>query len=321
MFATQTAQAPTATLTFTPSPTSTVTPTATKTTTPTPTHTSTLTPIPLTPTPFGGGSKIAFTSNRDGNFEIYIMNSDGSNPRRLTDSPTTEDWFPAFFPDGKMLLYWSYSEAPPLIRRLSWMRADGSEQGIFADNVGGYSAVSVDGLVALMTVTETGGYDIVRGVSAVVGEVVQLTNHPDDDGDPSWSPDGKTIAFVSFRDGAPHIYLMDWDGGNQRRLTNSDMNELEPDWSPDGSTIAFMSGDDTKSNIYIVNSDGTNIRTLTAEDSNYNANPVWSPDGTMIAFCSNRTGNPEILVVKIDGSGLINLTNNPGKDENPSWSK
>jgi TolB protein len=272
------------------------------------------------PTPFGGGSRIAFSSNRDGNYEIYIMNSDGTDPIRLTDSPTN-DWSPQLDLAGEFLLYWSVSDNPPL-NRMYWMRADGSKQGIFADHIGPNADISSPGLVVFETYSEYGTRDIVAGVVGMLdGGIAQLTDHPGTDAYPDWSPDGKTIAFVSDRDGLPHIYLMNWDGTNQRRLTKSEMVELQPDWSPDGSMIVFFSGDDTKTNLYIINSNGTNVRQLTEQEDNYNENPVWSPDGTMIAFWSNRTGNKEIYSIKIDGSGLINLTNDPGDDENPTWSK
>lgn len=275
---------------------------------------------PVEPTPFGGSSAIAFTSNRDGNFEIYIMDSDGSNQRRLTDSPV-DDFFPEFSPSGGLLLYWSYQEGPPLIARLNWILPDGSQQGLFADHVSAWTAWSPDSkFVAYTSGGGKGNLDIYAGYSGG-GTPGQLTTDPATDIMPAWSPDGTTIAFVSNRKGGTHIYLMDPDGRNQRRLTKSDMEEREPDWSPDGSRITFASGDDIQSNIYVVDSDGTDIRQLTFDTHDYNENPVWSPDGTMIAFWSGRSGNHDIYVIKIDGSELINLTNHPAKDENPSWSR
>jgi tol-pal system beta propeller repeat protein TolB len=154
------------------------------------------------------------------------------------------------------------------------------------------------------------------------GTFTQLTNDPKWDYEPAWSPDGTAIAFVSARDGTPHIYLMDADGKNQRRLSTSDIDQLEPAWSPDGKQIAFLSEEgNNHSNIYLMDSDGTNIRNLTNQPTGLNENPTWSPDGTMIAFWSDRTGNHEIFSMMLDGTGLVNLTNNPADDENPTWSK
>ena len=306
---------------FTPTPTNTVVPTMTRTPKPTITPTVTLTPTETpVPTPMGGGSQIAFSTDRDGNWEIYRMDSDGANPTRLTTSPSTSDWFPKFSLDGQLLLYWSYTEEPFSVV-LQWLQSKGSG-GEFASNVAPYTSFAPDGeTIALTTYNGKNNMDI--GVGSVLGGELQLlTSSPANDYQPAWSPDGQTIAFVSERDGTHYIYLMDADGTNQRRLTESEKPELEPAWSPDGTKIAFISSEGMLlSNIYIVNRDGTDLRPLTNEAVGFNENPVWSPDGTMLAFWSDRTGNHEIFIIKLNGTGLVNLTNHPAADENPSWSK
>jgi tol-pal system beta propeller repeat protein TolB len=307
--------------TLTPTATNTFLPTMTRTPKPTITPTLTLTPTQTpVPTPMGGGSQIAFSTNRDGNWEIYRMDSDGANPTRLTTSPSTSDWFPKLSLDGQLLLYWSYTEEPFSVV-LQWLQSKGSG-GEFANNVAPYTSFAPDGeAIALTTYNGKNNMDI--GVGSVLGGELQLlTSDPANDYQPAWSPDGQTIAFFSERDGTPSIYLMDVDGNNQRRLTTGDKPELEPAWSPDGTKIAFVSSKGMLlSNIYIVNSDGTSLHPLTKEVAGYNENPVWSPDGTMLAFWSDRTGNHEIFIIKPDGTGLVNLTNHPAADENPSWSK
>lgn len=305
--------------TLTPTPTNTLTPTATNTPAPTPTPTRIPTRTPI-PTLMGGGSQIAFSTDRDGNWEIYRMDSDGADPTRLTDSPATSDWFPKFSVDGEILLYWSYTEEPFSVG-LQWLQSNGSG-GEFASNFAPYVSFAPDGeRIALTSYNGKDNMDIGIG-SMLGGQLQQLTSSPANDYQPAWSPDGETIAFVSERDSTPYIYLMDVDGNHQRRLMKGDQAELEPAWSPDGTKIAFvLSESTTLTNIYIVNADGTGLHPLTKEVAGYNENPVWSPDGTMIAFWSDRTGNHEIFSIKLDGTGLINLTNHPAADENPSWSK
>ena len=127
------------------------------------------------------------------------------------------------------------------------------------------------------------------------------------------------IAFVSDRAGIPKIYVMDNDGGNQRRLTNDLVNEWYPSWSPDGKRIAFVSERDMNRQIFVMDNDGGNQRRLTNNlvDDWY---PSWSPDGKRIAFVSDRAGNRQIFVMDADGGNLRKLTKNRQNDWHPSWS-
>ena len=144
---------------------------------------------------------------------------------------------------------------------------------------------------------------------------VNLTDHPEDDRAPTWSPDGTKIAFSSNRHGTEEIYVMNADGTSLIRLTNNAVLDSWPSWSPDGTKIAFSSDLD----IYMMNPDSTNLRRLTQNPASDWA-PSWSPHGTKIAFVSDRDGNAEIYVMNADGTNPANLTNNPSNDQMPSWS-
>ena len=146
----------------------------------------------------------------------------------------------------------------------------------------------------------------------------RLTNHAAKDRSPSWSPDGRQIAFSSNRDGNFDIYVMGEDGSNPTRLTNPNHTnriwDNEPAWSPDGGRIAFSSNRDGNFDIYVMGEDGSNPTRLTT-DILKDRNPAWSPDGGRIAFSSNRNhrnrgenyaiSNFDIYVMEVDDAGTL----------------
>jgi Tol biopolymer transport system component len=158
-----------------------------------------------------------------------------------------------------------------------------------------------------------------------------LTNFPEAiDAIPSWSPDGRKIAFASNRDGAFNLYIMNADGGNQIKLTDDTAFDREPTWSPDGSKLAFFSDRDGTIALYVIQADGSDIQKLI--DIPGGAFISWSPDGTQIVIQQSSVGDPsapgigpspptDIMTINADGTNLVNLTNdglfNNGR---PSWS-
>ena len=156
--------------------------------------------------------------------------------------------------------------------------------------------------------------------------VIQLTNHPDVDANPVWSPDGRRIAFSSLRDEPPNthgnseIYIMDANGGNVIRLTNQPRVDGTPTWSPDGKQIAFASreGKNLAWEIFRIDVDGSGIKNLTNNSAN-DQYPAWSPNGEKIAFASDRDGDYDIYVMNPDGNDVLRLTDHPAYDFTPSW--
>lgn len=269
-------------------------------------------------TPMGGGGLIAYTSDRAGNPEIYTLKLDGSEPTRMTYAEPAGKYFPKWSPKGDFLLFWTHTDEPPISDEY-WLRSDGTT-GLFANGAQPYVSFSPDGQTVVMCAPMEQGNIELLTVPVAGGASTRLTNSPGRDIMPAWSPDGKTIVFVSDRDGTLHLYAMDADGGNQRRLTDNEFQEAAPAWSPDGTRIAFFAGDSgNATNIFLVNADGSGTTNITNQNSGYNEDPSWSPDGQMLAFWSDRSGNHEIYVMRLDGSGLMNLTNSPTRDENPSW--
>lgn len=120
---------------------------------------------------------------------------------------------------------------------------------------------------------------------------------------PVWSPDGRSIAYTSYRSGFPDIYISMIYQGTIEMPTKGVGHNYLPIFSPDGTRIAFMSNRDGNSEIYVMNRDGSNVRRVTNHPA-IDATPTWSPSGTQIAFTSDRTGVPSIWIVGVDGLGL-----------------
>jgi Tol biopolymer transport system component len=146
-------------------------------------------------------------------------------------------------------------------------------------------------------------------------------NHPADDVQPAWSPDGKKIAFTSNRDGNFEIYVMNADGSNQVRLTNDPAFEDSlPAWAPDQTKIAFKKGNFSEAEIYVMNADGSNQMRLT-NNAIPDTHPDWSPDGSKIAFVSGSGFyNTHIWVMNADGSNPTEITVYPAEFRDPDWS-
>ena len=281
-------------------------------------------------------ARIAFASDRDGNWEIYVMDVNGGNPRNLTNDPS-DDRDPSWSPDGKRIVFFSNRDGHVIDGRptseIYVMDADGGNpQNLTNDrNDDRFPSWSPDGK-RIAFVSDRDGpprYFDIYVMDADGGNLQRLTSDPRDDRNPSWSPDGERIVFGARREGhfetkfavTYEIYVMDADGGNQQRLTENRKNDWGPSWSPNGKRITFASdrkGDLVNIEIYVMDADGSNPQRLT-ENRVYDWQPSWSPDGERIAFVSERDGNSEIYVMDADGGNPQNLTNNPHSDIHPAW--
>jgi Tol biopolymer transport system component len=147
------------------------------------------------------------------------------------------------------------------------------------------------------------------------GNAIQMTQDALSENQPTWSPDGKMVAFMSP---ANHISKMNADGTGKVQLTSGSGQDSDPAWSPDGTRIAFVSSRDGKSEIYLMNPDGSDLFRV-ANNTTQNTNPSWSPDGEEIAFACAVRGASNICVIERNGTNLSILTN-AGFNSSPSWS-
>ncbi|MBU0492213.1 MAG: VCBS repeat-containing protein [Chloroflexi bacterium] len=303
----------------------------------------------------GAGDVLTFYSERDGNGEIYLMNADGTDQRRLTDNDA-DDFSPVWSPPagGTQIAFTSDRDDanphrcfPNCTYQIYLMNADGAEQGsgdqrrlTNLPNGVDHPAWSPDGTMISFDADPEGDgtwaiyvIDVQAALQGTAdGAPRPLTDGQTNDRFADWSPDGTRIAFSSNRDGNFEIYVMDVDGAepgsaNQRRLTNSDLDDYFPAWSPDGKQIAFFSvkWPAQKQDICIMNADGTDVRKLTDTPYVVDEDPAWSPDGKQIAFQSDRDGNFEVYVMAVpdgtdaDGTNPQRLTNTRAGDYWPAW--
>jgi TolB protein len=117
---------------------------------------------------------------------------------------------------------------------------------------------------------------------------------------PSWSPDGKKVAYVSFEDRKPVIYVHELATGRRISLSNQKGNNSAPAWSPDGKKLAISLSKDGNTQIYGINADGTGLHRLT-RGSTIDTEPQYSADGRYIYFTSDRGGNPQIYRMSAEG--------------------
>ena len=317
------------------------TPTPTRETKPTPLPTQPTQTSPLTsplatpatsPTPenvqLHAQGRIAFHSERTGDFEIWVMNADGSDAHPLT-SAQGRDIEPAWSPDGTRILFASARDDEDNLQ-LYIMDADGSNQHrVFTDVLrwdNWSPAWAPDGkTIAFQTNRDVmqNGFDIylvnVDGTDErpfFVGKGNQY--HP------AWSPDGKYIAFVNDADGDAEIWVANADGSNAHPITDNYWDEAYPRWSPDGRWILFQSNHDAFWRLYIMRPDGSEVRQISSVVLGNDVMGAWSPDGKYVAFSSNRANNDwEIYIMALDDNKVQRLTFNFPEimDRYPAWSK
>jgi Tol biopolymer transport system component len=126
--------------------------------------------------------------------------------------------------------------------------------------------------------------------------------------------DAQRLAFVSDRDGAQDLYVLDVTRLTTTRLTSGHLQIDTPVWAPDGSRLAFVSTSGAASSIFVVNGDGAGLQRLAA-----GRNPAWSPDGTRIAFAATESDNEDIVLLSLDTSKRRRVTTHSGRDFSPQW--
>ncbi len=305
-----------------------------------------------------GEPPVVFTSNRDGNLEIYSVRVSDKVETNLTRR-AADDFAPQVSPNRSMVAFLSRSaegvalEAmtvngeewrrvadgegdyyghrwSPDASRLAYVAESSERTSIYFNNADGTQPMPLSSIES----GDVGGWSPDgASLSFAVGEGAEMgiyVRNPDGvnedrltetpDAAPIWSPDARRFAFISTRDGNPEVYVMNVDGSEQKRLTATDAPEYAVSWSPNGRSLLFVSERDGNPEIYVmrVDGDGEEPARLTRNEVR-DGHPVWSPNGDRIAFVSYLDGDAEIFVMSADGEDQERLTNNEFEDTEPSW--
>lgn len=282
--------------------------------------------------------KIAFTSDRDGNREIYVMNPDGMNQVRLTNNLVLDD-NPTWSPDGTRIAY--VSQKPDGTYAIYVMNADGTNRTeITSLTTSAYTtwrpfSWSPNGRKIAFH-DSTGhhwtGLDIFVVRTDGTGRQNLTADHEHLDITPTWSPDGSKILFSRYDlyggYGGTMLHTIGADGGDPTPLANGfadGWNEDFPDWSPAANKIVYSVNIwDFHNDLYIANPDGTGRQFFHQCSTDWFAlAPRFSPNGKTVVFeCwqsypSNLS--TQIFSRNADGTELRQLTNTTGHNSSPSW--
>jgi len=234
------------------------------------------------------GTRLYFCSNRTGRFEIFSMAADGTGQQIFTVGTLPGNkLLPRPSPDGSKIAF------------------------VYEDPAVGHPEIWI------VSATGQDAKRLTTTAKALAGPTWSLL--------PSFSPDGKQIAYGSTASGSTQIWVMNADGSNQKQLTSglgSDFPDANaPAWSRDGRMIAFWAGFETQyGEIWVMNADGSNPQQLTDQPGTISSdNPAWSPDGTKLLFDTNRANAAEIWIMNADGSDQRRLMTVDAENTQFSW--
>lgn len=258
------------------------------------------------------GSRIAFTSNRGGMNDVFVISTNGKDERQLTNTRESEGNL-AWTASGKHILFSVFKDDTSHLYEID---PDGKNQRELASVPGRAPTLSPDGrrlvyMAGTWTATRlmVSALDGTNAKQINDGSSIAWNNH--------WSPDGKLIAFTGRNDpnGELAVYVMDADGSSRRQVTHISADEggaQWPVWSTDSRRLAIQVNSRTQKNsahIWIVDVATGFARKLAAHTERYlDETPSWFPNGKRIAFQSNRTGKMEVWVMNADGSGAKQIT-------------
>lgn len=283
--------------------------------------------------------EIVFQSNRDGDFEIYVMNGEGGEVRQLTNNIEV-DVRPKWSPDGSKIAFISGRDNHASFGEnmsLYVMDADGENvRRLSSDDIrvtDFYFNWSPDGSKIAFAFDPNYVFDSyslemeIYIVDLESSEINQVTDTEWPSAGPVWSPDSSQIAFLSFvgePSGArfPDLFVVDVESETVRRLTEGSASDMNPTWSSTGTEILFISYGGNGANIIVADLDNDTLTSVTDMELGDSFNPQWSPDENQIVFeirfvLENRT---ELALMDSGGDSYHVLAENRARSFGADWS-
>lgn len=268
---------------------------------------------------------LIFMSGRDGNFEIYSMDTKGENLKNLSCNKAVDYTFSSF---NNRLLFYSNRDGND---EIYIQEADGRKITNLTNNPASdrIASFSPDGS-KIVFVSNRDPKSVELYMMDTTGKnLVRLTDNEYFEDAGGFSPDGKKIIFSrEIRDlkdtsrnavGNGEIFIMDTDGKNEAQLTNKPGFDGGPQISPDGKRIVFYGKSEKgKYDIFLMDIDGRNIENIT-DDAVEDYSPSWSPDGKWIAFTRGDSKNYDVWLIHLETKIKTRLTTQPRRDESPYW--
>lgn len=268
---------------------------------------------------------LTFMTTRDGNFEIYSMDTKGENLKNLSCNKAT-DYIFSYFPKSSKYVFSTTRDGN---EEIYIMEPDGKRQTNISNHPSGdrIPVVSPDGKQIVFLSYRDNAEGEIYIMDTLGNNVNRLTANKSFEDLASFSPDGKKIIFArqiknpndSTATATFELFTMNTDGSNEASLANSPGNKVAPQYSPDGSKIAYygkVPGGNYE--IFIMDADGKNIINLT-EDPLEDYSPAWSPDGKWIAYTNGNSKNYDVWIIHVETRIKTRLTTQPKRDESPIW--
>lgn len=283
------------------------------------------------------GKQIAFASSRLGNSEIYLMDVNGSNLQQITSTPDFNEDTPRFLGDSRYIVYSREPKSAGEVQIV--IQSDGTTPvytGIYTTHVDSKATkellplglgvrvpcLSPDGKRVVYEASRDRNLDLysldlnginLEGIEEKIIVPTQITDSEADEGNPTFFPDGKRLAFVSAGPGGTgprraafgrskplhQIYTINIDSSDEKHLNPNPYDCYSPVIAPDGKTVAFVSGRMDDIEIYLMDIDGTNERRITS-GIGVSVQPAFSPDGGKLVFVSDRRGTLQVYLMSFN---------------------